>query len=89
MCGGRQAQAKGRLVSRVTKTATKTITNKQTAYELESLDGTNVVTDTRYKHTYTHTYIYTESHKKRERAKNDDSFVDECARRCFPKSGTT
>lgn len=52
VCGGRQA--KGRLVSRVTKTATKTITNKQTAYELESLDGTNVLTDTRYKHTHTH-----------------------------------
>lgn len=29
---------------------TKTITIKQTAYELESLNGTNVLTDTRYKH---------------------------------------
>lgn len=48
-----------------------------------------VLTYLQIQDTNTHTHIYTEAHKKRERAKNDDSFVDECARRRFPKSGTT
>jgi len=59
------------------------------AYELESVAEANVLTDTRYKHTRRASKNESERgrEKERERAKNDDSFLDECAR-CFPKSET-